>query len=114
MPLTPGLPSLSQRHPRAALLLRPQADAERPGGAVLRDAALPRTGGPDLVPIQTPARACPALPAPLQRILDLLGTARTGLGSMLRSQFSAIFANLRRKNWRFLKNQCYDHNFCKN
>jgi hypothetical protein len=34
-------------------------------------------------------------------------------GSMLWSQFSAIFANFRRKNWRFLKNQCYDQNFAK-
>jgi hypothetical protein len=35
------------------------------------------------------------------------------LGSMLWSQFSAIFDNFRRKNWRFLKNQCYDQNFAK-
>jgi hypothetical protein len=28
--------------------------------------------------------------------------------------FSAIFANFRRKNWRFLKKQCYDHFFSKN
>jgi hypothetical protein len=32
-------------------------------------------------------------------------------GSMLWSQFSAIFDNFRRKNWRFLKNQCYDQIF---
>jgi hypothetical protein len=30
---------------------------------------------------------------------------------MLLSQFSAIFDNFWRKNWRFLKNQCYDQNF---
>jgi hypothetical protein len=30
---------------------------------------------------------------------------------MLWSQFSAIFANFRRKKWRFLKNQRYDQNF---
>jgi hypothetical protein len=34
------------------------------------------------------------------------------LGSML--WFSAIFANFRQKTGVFLKNQCYDHNFCKN
>jgi hypothetical protein len=33
------------------------------------------------------------------------------LGSMLWSQFSAIFDNFRRKNWRFLKNQCYGQIF---
>jgi hypothetical protein len=27
---------------------------------------------------------------------------------MLRSQFSAIFPNIWRKNWRFIENQCYD------
>jgi hypothetical protein len=32
-------------------------------------------------------------------------------GSMLWSQFSAIFDNFRRKNWRFYQNQCYDQNF---
>jgi hypothetical protein len=32
-------------------------------------------------------------------------------GSMLWSQFAAIFDNFQRKNWRFLKNQCYDQNF---
>jgi hypothetical protein len=30
---------------------------------------------------------------------------------MLWSQFSAIFANFRWKNWRFLKNQCFDQIF---
>jgi hypothetical protein len=35
-------------------------------------------------------------------------------GSMLWSQFSAIFDNFRQKIGVFLKNQCYDHNFCKN
>jgi hypothetical protein len=33
---------------------------------------------------------------------------------MLGSKFSEIFANFQRKNGIFLKNQCYDHNFCKN
>jgi hypothetical protein len=32
-------------------------------------------------------------------------------GSMLWSQSSSIFANFRRKNGVFLKNQCYDQNF---
>jgi hypothetical protein len=36
------------------------------------------------------------------------------LGSMLCSQFSAIFDNFWQKNGVFLKNQCYDQNFCKN
>jgi hypothetical protein len=34
-------------------------------------------------------------------------------GSMLWAQFSAIFANFQRKNWHFLKSQCYNHFFCK-
>jgi hypothetical protein len=34
-------------------------------------------------------------------------------GSMLWSQFSPIFPNFRRKNWRFLKYQCYDQLFSK-
>jgi hypothetical protein len=33
------------------------------------------------------------------------------LGSMLWSQFSAIFDNFRRKKWRFFKKQCYDQKF---
>jgi hypothetical protein len=33
---------------------------------------------------------------------------------MLWSQFSAIFTNFRQKIGVFFKNQCYDHNFCKN
>jgi hypothetical protein len=36
------------------------------------------------------------------------------LGSMLGSQFSAIFANFLPKIAVFLKSQCYDHFFCKN
>jgi hypothetical protein len=32
-------------------------------------------------------------------------------GSVLWSQFSAIFPNFRRKIGGFLKNQCYDENF---
>jgi hypothetical protein len=35
-------------------------------------------------------------------------------GSMLWSQFSAIFSNFRQKIGVFLKNQCYDQNFCNN
>jgi hypothetical protein len=35
-------------------------------------------------------------------------------GSMLWSQFSTVFVNFRRKNWRFSKKQCYDHIFAKN
>jgi hypothetical protein len=34
---------------------------------------------------------------------------RQKLGSMLRSQFSAIFDNFRRKNWRFSQKRCYDN-----
>jgi hypothetical protein len=33
------------------------------------------------------------------------------LGSMLWSQFSAIFAHFRRKYWRFSSNPCYGSNF---
>jgi hypothetical protein len=36
------------------------------------------------------------------------------LGSMLGSQFFAIFANFLQKIWRFSKNQCHDHVFAKN
>jgi hypothetical protein len=37
--------------------------------------------------------------------------SQTHQGSMLLSQFSAIFDNFRRKIGVFLKNQCYDQNF---
>jgi hypothetical protein len=38
----------------------------------------------------------------------------TRLGSMLRSQISAAFANFWREKWRFLKNKYYDPKFAKN
>jgi hypothetical protein len=40
-----------------------------------------------------------------------LATQQTNLGSMLWSQFSAIFANFWQKIGVFLKNQCHDSNF---
>jgi hypothetical protein len=41
----------------------------------------------------------------------MLALFDTLLGSMLWSQFSAIFDNFRQKIGVFLKNQCYDQNF---
>jgi hypothetical protein len=43
----------------------------------------------------------------------IFSTLINALGSMLRSQFSAIFANLRRKNWRFSQKPNVMINFSK-
>jgi hypothetical protein len=64
-----GLPSLSQRDSRSALLLRPQAHAQRLRGQILCHATLSRTIRSNLVPIQTQTWIGSTLPKAVQWIM---------------------------------------------